>query len=498
MPFKEPLTIWHIAAEFAPYSKTGGLAEVARALPEWLFKMGHKVAVITPLYGAFDPKELKLTRVFSDITVSLSPSYSYTFSVQRAEVLPGFFVYAIEHYQFFGNRKNLYQYEDDALRFFFFDQAAIAVMEALGEPIDIVHAHDWHAGLVPYFIRTTEHEHPVFARTATIFTVHNMLYQGQGTLNERYLSKAERDDGIAPLPSPAHVHLLALINFVKRGILHADAINTVSERHARELLTPEFGQGLEKELRKRRGDFHGIVNGIDYHEYNPLFDPGVFLNYDADSLDRKTVNKELLQKELGLTMKSGSPLIGISNRLTEQKGFDLIRDIAEDLIDQGLQIVMVGNGAEEYLTFFRELSKKYPKDVALVTPYSEEMSRKIFAASDLYLMPSRFEPCGISQMISLRYGSIPIVRATGGLTDTISNFSPAHPSGNGFVFHTHSPRALLGAITRALEVYRHRNEWVHLVWRAMHQSFSWEIPAKRYLLMYRQTLRKKFGQPRPK
>ena len=285
------------------------------------------------------------------------------------------------------------------------------------------------------------------------------------------------------------------INFTKRGILYADVINTVSERHAKEILTAEFGQGLEKILQKRKKDVYGIINGIDYKVHNPLTDKHIYYKYDWGSLRNKKKNKLALQKEFGLTKGKDIPMLGFSNRLSEEKGVLLLQKTIHILLKLNLQIVIVCDnyGNKEYVKFFKKIARIYPDKFIIYVkkPFPEDMESKMFAASDMFLMPSSFEPCGISQMKSLRYGSVPIVHKTGGLSDTINDFNPCINKGNGFVFNSYNKEEFLMAIARALENYKYPKVWEYLVWRGIKQSFSWELPAKKYLTLYKIAIKKR-------
>lgn len=482
------LKIAHVSSEIAPYVKTGGLGDVTRTLPRALKGLGHEVIVVAPYYRLVREKPLKKETLPWKETVTIAGE-DYNFSARKVISPGGFPVFFIAQEKLFGSRRRIYGYPDDGLRFFFFNLAALKLLEKIGFSPDVIHCHDWQAGLIPNWLELKKPS--FFRKTATCYTIHNLLWQGPFDWWKLPSEKRDPNWGLPPLDDPEKIRW---INFAKRGILHADVINAVSSRYAREILTPELGEGLDKYLKKRKDDVYGIVNGIDYHVYNPLFDENIYFNYDYDSLDKKLRNKRALQRDLGLEVGGHIPMIGIANRLTEQKGFELIMKIIDPLLRMDLQIVVVGTGLERYRKFFRDQAKIHPESVAIVSPYSEKMARRIYAASDMYLMPSRFEPCGISQMISLRYGSIPIVRETGGLSDTITDFNPKTGRGNGFVFRSYTSRDLLVAIARAVETHKYQRIWEHLTWRAMKQSFSWEIPAKKYVTLYRKAIRKVKGK----
>lgn len=487
---KNKLKIVHISSEVSPYSKSGGLGDVVHALPKAQAKLGHEVIIITPRYGMVKNQEkegkIKTENVKENLSLEINGE-KINYKFKKANLsdnglnLP---VYFFSQEELFGRHSKLYGYENDNLRFLAFNLAAIELLEQIGFEPDIIHCHDWQTALVPNYLKLKYQESPFFKKTSIILTIHNITFQ----LGHNWWEIKDTDDGKG-LP-PLEKDKIEKINFLKRGIIHADAINTVSERHAQEILTKEFSQGLENILNKRKDDVYGIINGIDYEVFNPAFDKNIYVNYDWNSLNKKIENKLALQKELGLKQDKEIPMIGLSNRLTEQKGFDLLMEIIKHLLNQELQIVIVGSGEKEYINFFKKIAKRHAKKIAVVSPFTEEMSSKVYAASDMYLLPSRFEPCGLSQLVSLRYGSIPIIHETGGLSDTITDFNPRTNKGNGFTFKNYVKYELLIAITRAIETYKHCLVWERLTWQAMGQSYSWELPAKKYLLLYRKILKK--------
>lgn len=477
------LNIVSVASEVAPFSKTGGLGDVARDLPKALQALGHRVSLITPYYTFIEQQRLPLDDLGSESIKIGSATYHVRFL--KSYLSPEIPVYFVRYDRFFGHSK-IYGYPNDNFRFYLFDEAAVRLVKHITPRPDILHCHDWQSGLVPNLMSTTHRRDATLAKIGTVFTIHNLPFQF-GT-DWWKVPKEKVDLGRSQPPTqPAKIPFL---NFTKRAIISAGIINTVSERYAAEILTPEFGQGLEKYLQRRRHDFHGIVNGIDYTVYNPSFDTNLYYNYDWNSLDRKQMNKAALQEELGLIVNPDRPLIGLVSRLTEQKGFYLILDILPELMRQSVQLVVVGSGQQDFIREFKRFAKKYPKQLAIYTPFTEKMASRVYAGSDMFLMPSRYEPCGISQMISLRYGSIPIVHETGGLSDTITNYNPRTGRGNGFVLNRYDRTDLLVAIARAIENYHRPKAWEQLTWQAMRLSYSWELPAKKYVSLYRLALAK--------
>ncbi|MFA6908525.1 MAG: glycogen synthase [Patescibacteria group bacterium] len=481
-----PLRIVSVASEVAPYSKTGGLADVAKGLPKALSNLGHDVSIITPWYSFMKTQGLQ-TEPVNILTSIVVGKKKFAIETRRVPIRHNFYVYFIVIPSLFSNRGRIYGYEDDNLRFLVFNLAALKVIDLLGLKPHIIHSHDWQAGLIPNYLELRRKQYPSLKNTRTVFTIHNLAFQAG--VDWWKIDKKHQDDGKG-IPNIVPSKLRA-INFTKRAIRHADIINTVSVRYAQEILTPEFGQGLERILQEREEHLYGIINGIDYTVYNPSFDQYIKHKYDWRSSDRKIKNKLLLQKEMGLEQKRDIPMIGVVNRFTEQKGFALIMETIDILLRQPLQIVVVGSGRKDYIQFFRHAARKHPKKIALITPFTEEMASKVYAGSDLFLMPSRYEPCGISQLISMRYGSIPIVHETGGLSDTITNYNPHTGKGTGFVFRAYNSGDFLIALGRALETFAHTKSWTHLVMQAMRESYSWELPAKKYLSLYRIAQKKK-------
>lgn len=480
-----PLKIAIASAEVSPFSKSGGLADVAHALPKHLHLLGHQVIVVTPYYKFIDLQNLNKELVGQAEIGWGEKNFLVKFlrsSLGPASPVPVYFVWQEE---LFSTRNRIYPYPDDNLRFAVFGRAVFHLCQHLGFFPDILHSHDWATAIMPNYLRTEWANDERWKRTATVFTIHNLLYQMQGMWFE--VPHQNRDDGCGGVPTdPVR---LRYVNFALRGIKNADAISTVSERYAEEILTKKFGEGLDGALRRRRDRVFGIINGIDYSIFNPSLDQYLSIRYDWNSLNRKIDNKLALQKEFGLPQEEHTPLVGMVHRLTEQKGFSLIMEILPVLLRQRVQLIVVGHGDKDYLKFFREVAKKNPHQVAVHLEFSEAVGSKVYAGSDMFLMPSRYEPCGISQLISLRYGSIPIVHSTGGLADTIVNFDPRSGVGTGFVFYDYNGSDLLAALIRAIETYKYPKVWEHLTWQAMKKSFSWELPARQYVEVYKKAIK---------
>jgi starch synthase len=478
--------IAHVAAEISPYSKVGGLGDVVHALPKATARLGHEVIIISPYYGIVRKQNLPRENINPSISVNINGA-DYPVSFRKVISPDGLTIYFVVNEELYGSSVKVYQSSDndEALRWIFLAKAAIELLKLINFQPDIIHTHDWHSSIITNYLRTYHSADNFFKQTATIYTIHNLNHQGTRKMYDEGEVKSDKGTG-AP---PEQKNFRNYINFAKRAIMNATVMNAVSERYAREILTSEFGVGLEQYLRRRKNRLFGIINGIDYEVVNPAFDKNLHTKYDLNSLDNKQKNKISLQKEVGLSSKPNTPLLGIVNRLTEQKGFKLIMEAMPTLLKMNLQIVVVGSGRKDYLKFFREIARKHRSKVGVYSPFSEQMASRVYAGSDMYLMPSRYEPCGISQLISLRYGSIPIVRAVGGLHDTVTEFDPQESTGNGFLFNTYNKDEFLVAIARATESYKYQDTWKKLIHRGMKQSFSWDLPAKKYIELYNIALR---------
>ncbi|MGI6284701.1 glycogen synthase GlgA [Neomoorella humiferrea] len=477
----EPLKILFVSPEVAPLAKTGGLADVAGSLPKALAARGHEVRVVMPRY-----RQIKDVEYLTDLPVEMDGSLET--AIIRRGSLPGegsIPVYLIDNYKFFW-RDEMYCYADDAARFNFFCKAVLSMLPWLNFRPDIIHCNDWQTGPIPLFLKVKHEDNPFYRDTATVYTIHNLQYQGtfpRQTL--RIMALGEE------FFTPERLEFYGQVSFMKAGILYADLINTVSKKYALEIQTPEYGERLDGLLRKRAADLRGILNGIDYEEFNPATDRRLAVNYDADHLDKKKENKAALQREMELPVKD-VPLLGLISRLVNQKGLDLLAAILDPLLQQDLQFVLLGSGEDYYQQLFSRYKVKYRDKMAVKIGFDPVLAQRIYAGCDIFLMPSRFEPCGLGQMISLRYGTVPVVRATGGLEDTIKDFHQHPGNGNGFSFHDYQPQALLDAINRALHVYRNEPEaWHNLVRRGMAADLSWNASAGQYEDMYREALHKR-------
>ena len=483
------LTILLAASEVVPFAKSGGLADVAGALPKSLRALGHDVRVVMPRYYIVDKEKYGLKLMEGSLGVPMGPLGELWAAVYEG-VLPGSDVpvYFIEYDAFFG-RKGLYDEEgkgfsDNDNRFIFFSKAVMQLAKKLHLHPDIIHTNDWHTAAIPVLLNTTYAYDENFKNTGTLLTIHNLEHQGKfykgamdilgvgwGHFNAGEL---EEYDGI---------------NLLKGGIVHADAINAVSKKYAQEIRTSEFGWGLESLINEKAYKLHGVLNGVDYEEWSPAVDKLITQNFDIDAMGGKLACKEALQRRFNLPLRKNVPLIGLVGRLAEQKGIGLLAAAIWRLMELDIQIVLLGAGEKWAERFFSNVAVHYPEKFACYIGYQNDVAHEIEAASDMFLMPSLFEPCGLNQIYSLRYGTIPIVRATGGLDDTIENYDAAHKSGTGFKFYDATPEALIGTVKWAVDVYNHDKEGIRALQKnAMQKRFDWSEAAKGYEAIYEQII----------
>jgi len=392
--------------------------------------------------------------------------------------------YLVANDKYFG-REEVYGYDDDGERFVFFCRATLEMLKKLDWQPDVVHCNDWHTGIIPNWLQTIYKDDPFFADTATVFTIHNLAYQG--IFGPQLLEFAGLAD-YGLIPHPKDDDLSRVVVLMARGILFADAINTVSEKYAQEILTPEYGERLHPILAQRQGRLFGILNGLDYEVWNPATDQDIAVHYNVTSLERRVENKLALQREAELPMDPDMLLIGMISRLADQKGFDILAEAIDQLMDLDVQFVLLGTGEERYHRIFANVAGKYQGQAAVFLKFDAALARRIYAGSDAFLMPSRFEPCGLGQLISMHYGSVPIVRSTGGLADTVEDYDPATGQGNGFAFSDYSEEALLAAVERALKTYLRKDTWRTLMERGMRADFSWQASARKYVALYQKAL----------
>jgi starch synthase len=482
MQSEQPLKVLILAAEIVPFAKVGGLADIVGALPKALKSLGHDVRLVMPRYRQVDEQHFHLTDVIDSVSVPMG-KFQVPVSVRQAEIGDHIPVYMIDAPRYF-DRENIYGYTDDGERFILFCRAALEAMKALEWSPDVVHCNDWHTGIVPNWLHTIYQHDSFYENTASVYTIHNLAYQG--IFGYRLLEVA----GVAAngFVYPQIAELANVVDIMGRGILFADAVTTVSERYAQEILTPTFGEKLDHMLRSRRDRLFGILNGVDYQEYNPETDHYINVTYDASHLERRAENKKALQEMAHLPVNPAIPVVSMISRLADQKGFDLLAQIIQPLLAQGIQFVLSGIGDPRYHELFQQLAARNPEQVAIFLTFNNEIERRIYSGSDMFLMPSRFEPCGLSQMIAMRYGSVPIVRQVGGLADTVQEYDPQTGEGNGFVFKNYDAWEFFAAVVRALTLYPQKEIWRTLQLRGMAADHSWSASAMRYVDIYRNAL----------
>ncbi len=473
------------ASEVVPFAKSGGLADVAGALPKALRALGHDVRVVMPRYDAVDREKYALRRMEGSLGVPMGSAGEAWAAVDEGR-LPGSDVpvYFIEHEGFFG-RPGLYDeegvaYGDNDIRFIFFSKAVMQLAKKLRFRPDVIHANDWHTAAVPVLLNTTYAFDPDFAHTGALLTIHNLQHQGKFPRRAMELLGVGWEHFNAD-----ELEEYGGVNLLKGGIVHADAVNTVSRKYAREIRTAEFGWGLEGLINAKASKLYGILNGVDYDEWSPAVDPYIAQTYDSDDLSGKAVCKADLQAHFALPVREDVPLIGLVGRLAEQKGIGLLAGAVWNLMELDIQIVLLGTGEKWAEHFFSDVASKYPDKFACHIGYRNDLAHRIEAGSDFFLMPSLFEPCGLNQIYSLRYGTLPIVRATGGLDDTIVNYGNDGRSGTGFKFDAATPEALTGTVRWAVDVWYETPEAIEVLRQnAMRQRFDWEIAAKGYEDLY--------------
>jgi len=484
-----PLSIAFVASEVAPFSKTGGLADVSGALPRHLRARGHDIRVFTPFYGSIDRAQLRLTSVESvrDVAVMLGNA-AYRFSLYETPTIGSSLpTYLIDCPALF-HRATVYTLEaDEHLRFLLLQRAVMESCQRLQFAPQILHCNDWHTALLPLLLKTTYAWDKLFARTRTLMSIHNIGYRGEFPATTiaaagltQDLDKLDADDVAQKC-----------IVWLREGIRHADAVVTVSPTYAREICTPEGGAGLDGALRARDQPPSGILNGVDYEAWHPSTDSYLPARYTAADLSGKARVKLALLNRLRLHVGNDTPLLGMVSRLAQQKGFDLLFDLLPEILQQReLAVAVLGSGETKYQDFFRDLAKRFPDRVAFHQGYDEELAHWIEAGSDMFLMPSLYEPCGLNQLYSLKYGTVPIVRRTGGLADSVQMWHAGTQSGTGIVFNDFDVPAVNWALHTALDLYKDRAAWLRLVQNGMAQDFSWERQVVEYEALYDRMLKR--------
>ena len=473
------MKVLFVASEAAPFIKTGGLADVMGALPKALQALGVEPALVIPNYEGVGEAYKNAMETVYEGSVDLSWRNQYL-GVKKL-VQDGIPVYFIDNEYYF-KRDKLYGYDDDAERFAYFSKAALAMLHYIDFKPDVIHTNDWHTGLLGVYLKEDFMQDPYFQGMKNVYTIHNLKYQGVFGRNivEDVLGLPLRLLYIGNIENAGDV------NFMKAGMCYADFITTVSPSYAEEITYPYFGEGLEDYVALCAGKISGILNGLDEQEYNPETDPYIPVRFDASNvLLKKPLAKEALQRELGLTVNREIPVLGMITRLVEAKGLDLVMHIMDELMEEQVQLVVVGTGDEEYADALRELAWRHPGSVSVNILFNEGLARRVYAGSDMFIMPSRYEACGLSQMIAMRYGTVPVVRETGGLKDSVINFDKyITPEGNGFSFANFNAHELLFTIKRGLTCYAAKPLWEKIVYNAMHSDNSWNRSAQAYADLY--------------
>ncbi|MSP16885.1 MAG: glycogen synthase [Myxococcales bacterium] len=472
------MKVLFVASEVTPYAKTGGLADVSAALPRHLGRAGHDVRVLMPLYDRTDTSRLHLETVVPELELRLG-RHRYAAKIFRGASDPEIhFLHCPALY----SRGAIYTHDDDEhRRFLALSYGAIALCQRTGFAPDIVHANDWHAALLPMILKAFHTRDPLFATTRSVLTIHNLNYQGS------FSSHILPDTNLAGVSHLFHQDQLRAgrVNFLLHGLLYADAVNAVSPTYAREIQGPDHGVGLDPFLRARSSTVVGILNGVDYEEWSPERDRHIPHPYSRDDLTGKELNKEALCTGLGLPYVKGIPLVGIVSRLVRQKGLDLLEAVMPDLLRRnGFQFVVLGSGEKGLEDLFFRMQRAFPRQVCFYRGFSEPLAHLIEAGADMFLMPSRYEPCGLNQLYSLRYGTVPIVHRTGGLADSVTQFDPRTGEGTGFSFEQHDAAGVRWGLEAALRTYRDAATWRRVVENGMAQDFSWEKQRKLYELLY--------------
>ena len=472
------MKILFVTGEAGPFLRTGGLGDVSQALPLALNKEKQDVRVIMPLYSAIKDVYRQTMVFVGSKVVSLGWRQQYA-GVFACEY-DGVKYYFIDNEYYF-KRFGVYGHYDDGERFAFFSKAVLEVLPLIDFFPEIIHCNDWQTGLLPVYLDAYFRGDERLANVRTVLTIHNIEFQG--AMDKSCISDVF---GI-PASHYAMAEYANNANMLKAGIEGAHAVTTVSKTYAEEILNPYYAYGLEDILKKRSYKIRGIVNGIDVDLYNPQKDVGLFAKFSAKTVSKKAVNKKGLQEMVNLPV-ADKPLIGMVTRLTNQKGLDLVMEVINDILNMDIQMVVLGTGDWKYETALSEVAKRYSNKLAVIINFSQDIASKIYGGSDMFLMPSKFEPCGLSQLIAMRYGSIPIVRETGGLKDTVPAFNPVDKTGRGFTFKTYNAYDMLDAIRRAVGTYYNKEEWDALVNNAMSGDYSWKTSAKEYIELYKELL----------
>lgn len=492
MTNKEKLKILFVASEAAPYAKAGGLGDVMYSLPLALKKLGHDPRVMIPRYGTIDPAKFRMKTEINGLKVPTDQPGNYAHiacnvkKISNKQAVPFYFLENMEYYE---KRANVYGYSDDHIRWALLCRGTLEFLRHSAWLPDVIMASDWQTALIPDYLKNFYNKDKIIGNIPVVYAIHNLSFQGM--CDFQFVQESDRDLGRERIPDFFNPRL-ANINWALRGIVNSDAVITVSPTYAREILTPEYGKGLEKILFEHQSKLFGILNGIDYQKCDPSKSPGVPVSYSLRSIKRKIENKAHLQQRMGVAVDNKKFLIGIVSRLTEQKGFDLLEPIIGHMFKNlPVQLVVVGDGEPRYKEMLYRAKEKYPESIGYHFNFDHTLPYLVFAGADAVLIPSKFEPCGIVQMEAMRFGCIPIVRKTGGLADTVKDCCPRGLVGNGFVFSEYDSWSLLITIIRAGTVYSFQNIWEKIVRNAMQKDFSWKKSAVKYIEIFHKLAEKK-------
>ena len=483
----QQLKIAMVTPEAVPYAKTGGLADVLGVLPLEARKLGHEVILILPYYQMVRNKGIPVRKLDLKIFVSMG-NEQVDGEIYTTIEKNGVTTYFIAKDEYFA-RKELYgtpkgDYSDNAYRFGFFCKGVLALLSKINFQSDIIHVNDWQSALIPYFLKNLKREKPFYRKIKTLLTIHNMAYQG--LFPPRVLPGLGLNQDV--FTQYGGIEFYGKVSFLKAGLITADAISTVSKKYSQEIQSEEYGCGLDGVFREQRSHVYGILNGVDYNQWNPEIDQFIEKRYTISDLSGKNECRKDLLKEFGLEGNTSIPIIGMISRLADQKGFDILAECIEELVKLDLRLVLLGTGEQKYHKLFIDIQRRYTGHLGIRIEFNNPLAHKIEAGSDMFLMPSRYEPCGLNQIYSLKYGTVPIVRATGGLDDTIENFNTLTGQGNGFKFQEYSSKALLDKIKEALGIFRNKELWQRLIQNGMQQDFSWSTSAQQYVELYNKTL----------
>jgi starch synthase len=490
----QSFNILFLSSEIVPFAKTGGLADVSYSLPQAIKELGHEIRVMMPRYGFISERRYGIHEIIRLREMDIPIGDKLQKGNAKASFIVGqkvkVQVYFLEN-EFYYNRDGIYvdsktktDYPDNDERFIFFCKGVIEMLKRLGWVPDIIHCNDWQTALIPVYLKTVYKNDPFFKKIKTVLTIHNIGYQG--IFPKESFLKSGLPEEIFP-----EIEHNGNFNFLKAGILYADVITTVSPTYAKEIINDnEFGAGLSDVLKKRKKDVYGILNGVDYSTWSPENDKFIPVPYNIQTIESKYENKKALLKYFDLPYNEDVPVVAQISRLVEQKGFDLIAEVIDDMMKLDIQYIVLGTGEPKYEEMLAKIKKKYPKKVGVHIGFSEELAHLIEAGADIFLMPSRYEPCGLNQMYSLRYGTVPVVRKVGGLADTVEEFNPKTGKGTGFLFEKYSGQEMLKALKKAITVYKNRKVWLKLMKNGMAKDFSWNASAKEYVKLYAKLLTK--------